>query len=78
MKKPDFLYLRYGINDLTKNISVTLALGVLLVLSGFLMDRRLYLRDGQLVESRDLGPWSRQRSAEREEELLGWLGGMGF
>lgn len=41
-------------------------------------DRVLYLRDGQLVESRDLGPWSRQHSAEREEELLGWLGSMGF
>lgn len=41
MKKPDFLYLRYAINDLTKNISAALALGVLLVLSAFLMDRRL-------------------------------------
>lgn len=37
MNKPDFLYLRYAINDLTKNKSVTLALGVLLVLGAFLM-----------------------------------------
>lgn len=41
-------------------------------------DRVIYLRDGLLVDSRNLGPWSRHQATDREDDLLGWLRGLGF
>jgi putative ABC transport system ATP-binding protein len=41
-------------------------------------DRVIYLRDGALVDSRELGTWSEERSAGREDELLAWLRELGF
>lgn len=41
-------------------------------------DRVVYLRDGLLVDSQELGTWSRERSAQREDDLLAWLRGLGF
>lgn len=36
-------------------------------------DRVIYLRDGLLVDSHQLGTWSGTRAAEREDELSSWL-----
>lgn len=41
-------------------------------------DRVIYLRDGLLVDSRELGTWSREESGQREDELLAWLREKGF
>ncbi len=41
-------------------------------------DRVIYLRDGLLVDSRELGPWTRARATDREDQLLGWLREQGF
>ncbi len=41
-------------------------------------DRVVYLRDGLLVDSRELGQWSAERATEREDDLLAWLRGLGF
>jgi putative ABC transport system ATP-binding protein len=41
-------------------------------------DRVIYLRDGLLVDSRELGTWSREQSARREDDLLAWLRALGF
>ncbi|MFV0434935.1 MAG: ABC transporter ATP-binding protein [Leucobacter sp.] len=41
-------------------------------------DRVVYLRDGLVVESFELGRWSGDRAAVREEELLAGLGVLGF
>ena len=41
-------------------------------------DRVVYLRDGQLVAERRLGRWCAERADAREDELLGWLRGLGF
>lgn len=41
-------------------------------------DRVVYLRDGLLVDARELGTWSRERSADREDDLLAWLRALGF
>ncbi|GAA1461483.1 ABC transporter ATP-binding protein [Nocardiopsis exhalans] len=41
-------------------------------------DRVVYLRDGLLVDDRELGKWSRERAEGREDELLTWLRGLGF
>lgn len=41
-------------------------------------DRVIYLRDGRLVDSIDLGTWSREQSARREDDLLAWLREKGF
>ena len=41
-------------------------------------DRVIYLRDGLLVDARELGTWSAARATEREDELLGWLRGLDF
>lgn len=41
-------------------------------------DRVIYLRDGRLVDSRELGAWSPERAAGREDDLLTWLRGLGF
>ncbi len=41
-------------------------------------DRVIYLRDGRLVDSRELGAWSPELAAEREDDLLTWLRGLGF
>lgn len=41
-------------------------------------DRVIYLRDGLLIDSRELGPWTREQSAQREDDLLTWLRKLGF
>lgn len=41
-------------------------------------DRVIYLRDGLIVDSRDLGTWSKDQASTREDELLAWLRALGF
>ncbi|QUY63799.1 Lipoprotein-releasing system ATP-binding protein LolD [Gulosibacter molinativorax] len=41
-------------------------------------DRVLYLRDGMVVDQAELGPWSDEARAPREETLLRWLREHGF
>lgn len=41
-------------------------------------DRVVYLRDGRLVDERELGRWTPAASSTREDELLGWLRELGF
>lgn len=41
-------------------------------------DRVIYLRDGRLVDSRDMGAWSKEQAAHREDDLLAWLRKNGF
>lgn len=41
-------------------------------------DRVVYLRDGRLVGSRELGAWDPQQATAREDDLLSWLRGLGF
>jgi putative ABC transport system ATP-binding protein len=41
-------------------------------------DRVIYLRDGLLVDSRELGRWHERQAAEREDGLLAWLRTLGF
>lgn len=41
-------------------------------------DRVVYLRDGLLVDARELGAWSREQSRKREDDLLAWLREKGF
>ncbi|MFL1381739.1 ABC transporter ATP-binding protein [Nocardiopsis protaetiae] len=41
-------------------------------------DRVIYLRDGAVVDSRHLGPWNAETAQRREDDLLGWLRGLGF
>ena len=41
-------------------------------------DRVIYLRDGLLVDSRELGTWDREQAERREDDLLAWLREKGF
>lgn len=41
-------------------------------------DRVVYLRDGLLIDTRELGPWQPDRSATRADDLLSWLRSLGF
>lgn len=41
-------------------------------------DRVIYLRDGQLVDSRELGTWTADHATQREHDLLAWLSELGF
>ncbi len=41
-------------------------------------DRVIYLRDGLLVDARELGTWSKEQSRKREDDLLDWLREKGF
>ncbi len=41
-------------------------------------DRVIYLRDGLLVDSRELGTWSAEQATQREDDLLAWLRDLGF
>lgn len=41
-------------------------------------ERIVYLRDGLVVDSRDLGRWSTGTATAREDALLEWLRGQGF
>jgi putative ABC transport system ATP-binding protein len=41
-------------------------------------DRVIYLRDGLLLASRELGTWRDEQSTQREDDLLAWLRTMGF
>ncbi|QVQ50763.1 ABC transporter ATP-binding protein [Spiractinospora alimapuensis] len=41
-------------------------------------DRVVYLRDGALVDSRELGAWSHEEATPREDDLLAWLRTLGF
>lgn len=41
-------------------------------------DRVVYLRDGQLVDERSAGAWTKETASQREDDLLAWLRGLGF
>lgn len=41
-------------------------------------ERVIYLRDGRLVGSKELGAWNHDAEMVREDELLTWLRGHGF
>lgn len=41
-------------------------------------DRVIYLRDGLLVDSRELGTRHEAQAIDREDELLAWLRELGF
>lgn len=41
-------------------------------------DRVVYLRDGDVVDTRELGAWTAAEATRREDDLLGWLRGNGF
>jgi putative ABC transport system ATP-binding protein len=41
-------------------------------------DRVIYLRDGLLVDSCELGTWRKEQSTQREGDVLAWLGEKGF
>lgn len=41
-------------------------------------DRVIYLRDGRLIDSRELGTWTPEHADRREDELLEWLRSLGF
>ncbi|MGP3964150.1 ABC transporter ATP-binding protein [Nonomuraea sp. 3N208] len=41
-------------------------------------DRVIYLKDGLLIDSRELGKWSRVQAMQREDDLLAWLRELGF
>ncbi len=41
-------------------------------------DRVIYLRDGLLIDSRELGTWNKAQATTREDELLAWLRELGF
>ncbi|MFV0407870.1 MAG: ABC transporter ATP-binding protein [Propioniciclava sp.] len=41
-------------------------------------DRVVYLRDGLVVDSRELGRWSTASMVQREDELIEWLRTQGF
>lgn len=41
-------------------------------------DRVIYLRDGLVVDSRELGTWREAQAGQREDELMGWLRELGF
>lgn len=41
-------------------------------------DRVVYLRDGLLVDTRDLGAWQADRASTRADDLITWLRSLGF
>lgn len=41
-------------------------------------DRVIYLRDGLVVDERELGAWKRDEAQQREDDLLAWLRALGF
>ncbi|GAB3736199.1 ABC transporter ATP-binding protein [Nocardiopsis nanhaiensis] len=41
-------------------------------------DRVVYLRDGSVVDARELGAWTEEAASGREDDLLAWLRGLGF
>jgi putative ABC transport system ATP-binding protein len=41
-------------------------------------DRVVYLRDGDVVDTRELGAWTAGEATRREDDLLDWLRGNGF
>ena len=41
-------------------------------------DRVVYLRDGLLIDSKELGTWSEAQAATREDDLRGWVRVLGF
>lgn len=41
-------------------------------------DRVIYLRDGSVVDARELGLWTEDAASGREDDLLAWLRGLGF
>lgn len=41
-------------------------------------DRVIYLRDGLMVDSRELGEWNVEQARRREDDLLAWLREHGF
>lgn len=41
-------------------------------------DRVIYLRDGTLVDAKEIGPWYADTAQQREDDLLDWLRKLGF
>lgn len=41
-------------------------------------DRVIYLRDGLLVDARQMGTWTPEEATRREDDLLTWLRALGF
>ena len=41
-------------------------------------DRVIYLRDGVVIDSCELGTWSKEQAAQRADDLLAWLRDLGF
>lgn len=41
-------------------------------------DRVIYLRDGVLVDAYEMGPWQKENTSQREDDLLAWLRNLGF
>jgi len=41
-------------------------------------DRVIYLRDGLVVDSSEMGPWQPEKAQQREDDLLAWLRKLGF
>ncbi|WP_030160859.1 ABC transporter ATP-binding protein [Glycomyces sp. NRRL B-16210] len=41
-------------------------------------DRIVYLKDGLLVDSRELGAWTKEDAKRREDEVFAWLSEKGF
>ncbi|GAB3687984.1 ABC transporter ATP-binding protein [Nocardiopsis oceani] len=41
-------------------------------------DRVIYLRDGSVVDARELGAWTEEAASGREDDLLAWLRELGF
>lgn len=41
-------------------------------------DRVIYLRDGQLVDTKEMGAWQEENAQRREDDLLAWLRKHGF
>ncbi|WP_025273141.1 ABC transporter ATP-binding protein [Haloglycomyces albus] len=41
-------------------------------------DRVVYLRDGLLVDSYEMGKWSDDKAAQREDDMFAWLSKKGF
>jgi putative ABC transport system ATP-binding protein len=41
-------------------------------------DRIVYLRDGLIVDTRELGAWTEAQAAQREDDLFAWLSKKGF
>jgi putative ABC transport system ATP-binding protein len=41
-------------------------------------DRVIYLKDGLLVDAKEIGAWQEEKAQQREDDLLEWLRNLGF